>query len=387
MKTARHPFSIFICYNRHYEKIGNNPPVCIDDELPFEIPDSWSWTRFSAVGNLKSGYAFKSSEYVKSGIQIVRISDLGDNEIYQKNAVYYPPAKELSDYLVTKGSFLICQTGSIGKMAWVTDDKVRYLNQRVGMYIPTEMCNKSYLWAFLHTQYVLDLWISAKTSTNGNIKNSDILDLYLPLPPLAEQERIVAEIEKYEPLIAEYDKLEQEKSKLDGEIYNKLKKSILQYAIQGKLVPQEPTDEPASVLLEKIRAEKKAKLGKKYVDSFIYKGDDNCYYEHIDGVAEDKLVEVPFDLPDGWVWTKIGNIANVTKLAGFEYTKYIAPNIQSQGVPLVKGKNIQDSEIIYNFESYISEQVSDMLPRSQVTKKCILTPYVGIRSITFISSL
>ena len=129
--------------------------------------------------------------------------------------------------------------------------------------------------------------------------------LIIGLPPLAEQERIVAEIERYEPLIAEYDKLEQEKSKLDGEIYDKLKKSILQYAIQGKLVPQEPSDKPASVLLEKIRAEKKAKLGKKYVDSFIYKGDDNCYYEHIDGAAEDKPLTVPFDLPDGWAWAKL----------------------------------------------------------------------------------
>ena len=97
------------------------------------------------------------------------------------------------------------------------------------------------------------------------------------MPPLAEQERIVAEIEKFEPLIAEYDKLEQQATKLDDEIYDKLKKSILQYAIQGKLVPQDSNDEPAAVLLERIRAEKKAQLGKKYVESYIYKGDDNCY--------------------------------------------------------------------------------------------------------------
>ena len=136
---------------------------------------------------------------------------------------------------------------------------------------------------------------------------------YLPLPPLAEQERIVAEIEKYEPLIAEYDKLEKEKSKLDGEIYDKLKKSILQYAIQGKLVPQEPTDEPASVLLEKIRAEKKAKLGKKYVDSFIYKGDDNCYYEKVGNNAPVLLENLPFDIPDSWCWVRLGTIVDFSK--------------------------------------------------------------------------
>lgn len=140
---------------------------------------------------MKSGYAFKSSEYVEQGIQIVRISDLGDNEILKKNAVFYPLSKELVDYLVIRNSFLICQTGSIGKMALVQDDIPRYLNQRVGMFIPLEENNLKYLWHFFHTSYVFNLWLSAKTSTNGNIKNADILDLYLPLPPLAEQERIV----------------------------------------------------------------------------------------------------------------------------------------------------------------------------------------------------
>src|SRR5699024_7527608 len=101
--------------------------------------------------------------------------------------------------------------------------------------------------------------------------SSKLSSMLVPFTPLTEQIRIVAEIEKFEPLIAEYDKLEQQATKLDEEIYDKLKKSILQYAIQGKLVPQDANDEPASVLLEHIRAEKKAKLGKKYVDSCIYK--------------------------------------------------------------------------------------------------------------------
>ena len=134
---------------------------------------------------------------------------------------------------------------------------------------------------------------------------------YLPIPPLAEQERIVAEIEKFEPLIVEYDKLEQQATKLDGEIYDKLKKSILQYAIQGKLVPQDSNDEPAAVLLERIRAEKKAQLGKKYVESYIYKGDDNCYYEKV-GKNEPVLLEnLPFDIPDSWCWARLENAVNI----------------------------------------------------------------------------
>lgn len=269
-------FWIWLLYSRHncyYEKCGSEVKN-ITEELPFEIPDSWCWVRVTNVGILKSGYSFKSAEYVKNGVQVVRISDLGDNEILQKNAAFYPYVTELSDYLIVKGSFLICQTGSIGKMAYVNDDVKRYLNQRVGMFIPIDKDATRYLWYFFHTDYVLNKWISAKTSTNGNIKNSDILDLYLPIPPIAEQQRIVYEIEEIEPLIAEYDKLEQQATKLDGEIYDKLKKSILQYAIQGKLVPQDKNDEPASELLKRIRAEKKTQLGKKYVESYIFKGDD-----------------------------------------------------------------------------------------------------------------
>jgi len=210
-----------------------------------------------------------------------------------------------------------------------------------------------------------------------HLNKSLFKSLIIGLPPLAEQERIVAEIEKFEPLIAEYDKLEQQATKLDGEIYDKLKKSILQYAIQGKLVPQNSNDEPAAVLLERIRAEKKAQLGKKYVESYIYKGDDNSYYEHINGKNIDITEILPIDIPDNWAWVKLGDICFVTKLAGFEYTKYIAPNLTTAGVPIFKGKNVQDGEIIYKFEGYIPESISDMLERSQARKKCILTPYVG----------
>ena len=163
--------------------------------------------------------------------------------------------------------------------------------------------------------------------------------LLIGIPPLAEQSRIVFEIEKYEPLIAEYDKLEQQATKLDEEIYDKLKKSILQYAIQGKLVPQDPNDEPASVLLERIRAEKKAKLGKKYVDSYIYKGDDNCYYEHIAGRAQDELVEVPFDIPDSWAWVRWGNLS-----FSIQYG-YNAPAKESGRIKMVRISDIHNNEV------------------------------------------
>lgn len=163
-----------------------------------------------------------------------------------------------------------------------------------------------------------------------------------------------------------------------------LKNSILQWAIQGKLVPQDPNDEPASVLLEKIRAEKarlvkEGKIKKDKNESIIYRGEDNSYYEKFLATGEVKCIDdnLPLSIPNSWTWCKINDVAFVTKLAGFEYTEYIANNIKSSGIPLFKGKNVQNGEIIYDFEAYIPESLSDELKRSQITKKCLLTPYVG----------
>ena len=165
-----------------------------------------------------------------------------------------------------------------------------------------------------------------------------------------------------------------------------LKNSILQMAVQGKLVPQDPSDEPASVLLERIKAEKQelikaGKIKKDKKSSEIFRGAAHnlpyAYCEQIGKEIRDISDEIPFEIPESWEWTSIGNIAFVTKLAGFEYTKNIAPNLQSSGVPLFKGKNVQNGNLIYNFENYISESLSNELIRSQINKKCLLTPYVG----------
>ncbi len=138
--------------------------------------------------------------------------------------------------------------------------------------------------------------------------NKDLFkSIIIGVPPYCEQVRIVCEIEKFNPLLTEYDRLEQQATTLDNEIYDKLKKSILQYAIQGKLVPQDKNDEPASVLLERIRAEKKANLGKKYVESYIYKGEDNCYYENNGENTNNLSSNLPFDIPLSWTWIRCKN--------------------------------------------------------------------------------
>ena len=124
------------------------------------------------------------------------------------------------------------------------------------------------------------------------------------LPPLLEQERIAKSVDL---LFTQIDIIEQNQAEIEN-LYDELKKRTLDLAIQGKLVPQDPSDEPASVLLEKIRAEKKAQLGKKYVDSYIYKGDDNRYYEKVGSETKNITEEVPFDIPETWEWTRLSNV-------------------------------------------------------------------------------
>ena len=207
---------------------------------------------------------------------------------------------------------MICEGGDIGRCAiWRENVEMYYQNalHRVRFF---DKISPDFFQRVL-VVYKANKIIEnhSKGVTIKHLVQTELNSIYFPLPPLAEQKRIVAEIEKFKPLIAEYDKLEQQATKLDGEIYDKLKKSILQYAIQGKLVPQDSNDEPASVLLERIRAEKKAQLGKKYVESYIYKGDDNCYYEKV-GKNEPVLLEnLPFDIPDSWCWARLENAANI----------------------------------------------------------------------------
>ena len=268
----------------------------ITDDLPFEIPDSWVFVRLSTVCWL--GDVAKSVGEKLPYLDAKTLRGKSDKTYLSEGKVVDVGKKVILVDGENSGEvFDIPFRGYMGStfktLETVSHFNFGYLNVVLDFYRDTFRGNKIG---------------AAIPHLNKNLFKS----LHIGIPPIAEQVRIVAEIEKFEPLIAEYDKLEQQATKLDDEIYGKLKKSILQYAIQGKLVPQDPNDEPASVLLERIRAEKKAKLGKKYVDSFIYKGDDNCYYEHIAARAQDEPAEVLFDIPENWAFTRLDTIIGLS---------------------------------------------------------------------------
>ena len=280
----------------------------ITDEIDFELPAGWEYVRLSTIGELYSGYTPKQNELSSDGaIPYFKVSDMNTigNETYLYNTQNY--ITNHTKKVFQKNSIVFPKNGGAvftNKKRILIEDSVVDLN--TGIFTPTTYIDFDYAFLIFST---IDFREHYKGTALPTINNEFMNSSLFGLPPLAEQTRIVATLKKYESLIAEYDKLEQQKTKLDNEIYDKLKKSILQYAIQGKLVPQDENDEPASELLKRIRAEKKAKLGKKYIDSYIYKGDDNCYYEHIDGKAKDVVIEVPFDLPNNWEWSRLQNIS------------------------------------------------------------------------------
>ena len=289
--------------NRHYEKIGDNEPVCIEDELPFEIPESWEWVRLGNAYNIVMGQSPNGNSVGKNCNGI---------EFHQGKICFGKKYLQVSEQkttmptkIIKEDAVVLCVRAPVGKVNIV--ERMICIGRGLCAVMPFISTSIEFIYLLLQTYE--DIFNKKATGTTFKaISNEVVFNQIIPLPPLAEQERIVAEIEKYEPLIAEYDKLEQQKNKLDGEIYDKLKKSILQYAIQGKLVPQDERDEPASELLKRIRAEKKAQLGKKYVDSYIYKGDDNCYYEKIGAEVKNITEEIPFDIPENWEWIRLGTL-------------------------------------------------------------------------------
>lgn len=302
--------------NRHYEKVGSEVKD-ITDDLPFEIPDNWVWTRFSQIASFELGKTpdRHTDKFWNNGIYPwFAISDLQERSTVfsTKEKISATALKEkFAGKLVPQGTLLMSFKLTVGRTSILGVDAVH--NEAiisVFPIIPDKDATQNFLFNLL--PLIVEYVETTDAIKGATLNSSKLSSMLIPFPPLTEQIRIVAEIEKFKPLIAEYDKLEQQATKLDGEIYDKLKKSILQYAIQGKLVPQDPNDEPASVLIERIRAEKKAKLGKKYVDSYIYKGDDNCYYEHIAARAQDEPVEVLFDIPENWAFTRLDTIIGLS---------------------------------------------------------------------------
>ena len=289
----------------------------IEDEIPFAVPEGWAWCRLGEVCSFLNGFAFNSKEFKNTGIPIIRISNIAYEKVDISNCVY---SSELlhEDFVAKKGDLLVALSGATtGKMGIYGEEQKAYINQRVGniRIVVNNTIIPEYRNFFLYSQSKKIL-TKAYGGAQPNIGGKDILEILLPLPPLAEQKRIVTAIET---IFTQIDILEQNKVDLQTAV-KQAKSKILDLAIHGKLVPQDPDDEPASVMLEKLRAEKEAKIAagemqRSKNNSYIYrKPTDNCYYQkYTDGCEENISDEIPFDVPDGWAWCRLGEIADIAR--------------------------------------------------------------------------
>ena len=296
---------------------------CIDDEIPFELPKGWEWCRLGTIFQTSSGTTPQNNNplYYKDGdINWIRTTDL-NNEIL-RNAEVKITEQACVDYKLKEVPInAVCiamygGAGTIGKHALIQFRTT--INQSVCAIHPNIDCSSKFLHIFI--QYQRPYWMdfAAGSRKDPNINQLIIQHCLFPLPPLAEQQRIVAKIEELMPLVEQYGKAQSELEALNSNIREQLKKSILQYAIEGKLVPQCEKDGTAEGLLQEIQAEKQrlyaeGKLKKKdLTHSTIFRGDDNKYYEQIGEKSICIDNEVPFEIPESWQWCRIGTICIIT---------------------------------------------------------------------------
>ena len=299
--------------NRYYEQIDGKT-ADITDEIPFDMPDGWAWYRLISLYNFID-YRGKTPTKLTTGIPLVTAKNV------KKGYICYTPADFISEAeykdrqsrgVSKKGDLLFTTEAPLGNVALADLDEYS-AGQRIitfQQYTRQNIFSNKLQLFFMLSPYFQNLLESKHTgSTVAGIKAERLKKLLLPLPPLAEQQRIVEQIET---LLGYVDIIDTDAETLEKSI-TLAKQKILDLAIRGKLVPQDPADEPASELLKKIKAEKDAlvkagKLKKDKHESFIFKSDDNCYHENIDGKVTNITDEIPFDLPDSWTWSRIENI-------------------------------------------------------------------------------
>ena len=342
--------------NKYYEKVGDIVRD-ITEEIPFEIPESWTWCRLSELGKLNGGKTPKQSDISDRGvIPYYKVSDMNQvgNELYMNIA---------NSYLINPSNYPIFPRNSIifpkNGGAVFTNKKRILLNDALvdlntGVFTPYEAIFFNYIFMVFK---LIDFREMYKGTALPTINSETLKKILISVPPLSEQKRIVSEIESIFKRIDEVKSNQEELARLkDG-----LKNKILDLAIQGKLVEQDPNDEPASVLLEKIKAEKaelvkQGKIKKDKQESYIFKGDDNRHYEKNGTETKDITEEIPFDIPESWEWVRLDNIGNI--VSGGTPKTEIKENWENGTVPWLTPADMKyiKGRYVAHGERFITEQ-------------------------------
>ncbi len=298
--------------NLHYEKFADGSVKCIEDEIPFDLPEGWAWCRLSMVGTTNIGLTYKPTEVKETGTIVLRSCNIKNGKINFADLVRVQADIRENQYIY-KNDILICaRNGSqslVGKCA-IMQDLPEAASFGAFMAVFRSICNQ-YVYYYFNTSLFRSSFSNDDSKQINQVTQAILRDTLIPLPPFAEQTRIVAKLHE---ILSLADFINDGTEQIEMIITN-AKSKILDLAIRGQLVPQDPADEPASVLLERIRAEKEelikqGKIKRDKKESFIFRGEDNSYYLRTGELVE-SLEDWDFEeLPDGWSVCCLGELCD-----------------------------------------------------------------------------
>ena len=348
--------------NLHYEKFQDGTVKCIEDEIPFEVPEGWAWCKLNDIYNfidyrgatptkITNGIPLVTAKNVKSGYIDYTIDDYISEEEFKERQ---------QRGISKKGDILFTTEAPLGNAALADMEKFS-AGQRLITFqqygSKNELINYVMLMFILSDFFQQQLYVNKTGSTVAGIKAAILKTLWIPVPPYNEQLRISNTLKSAINLI---DSISKNKEILSTSISN-TKSKILDLAIRGKIVPQDPNDEPASVLLERIRAEKEelikqGKIKRDKKESVIFKGDDNSYYERVGDIISNIDDEIPFELPQNWEWSRLQTIC-------YPITDgtHKTPTYSDSGYIFLSAKNITTGKINWNDIMYIPKSLHDEL--------------------------
>ena len=385
IKKEKNPSVIFRgADNLPYEKVGKNEPVCIADEVPFDIPESWEWVRLKTL-TYNHGQKKPTSEFCYIDIGSIDNKHQKLNE--QETIVVPEKAASRARKIVNEGDILYSTVRPyLHNMCIINREFSREAIASTGFAVLK--CCADYSNEFLF-YYMMSPDFDSYANDTANSKgvaypaiNDERLSMALvPIPPVSEQRRILKQLLEILPTIQMYDITHQRLEKLNDTFPAQLKKSILQDAVQGKLVLQDPADEPASALLERIRAEKEqlikeGKIKRDKHESVIFRR-DNSYYEKVDGIERCIDDELPFEIPESWEWCRLGTI--LQKLTDGTHS---TPKYTARGIPFISVKDISSGKISFEQTKFISKTEHELLAsRCDPHRDDILLTKVGTTGI------
>ena len=357
IKKEKNPSYIFRgADNTPYEKVGINDPVSIADEVPFEIPESWEWCRLGSLMSVISDGTHKTPVYVDKGIPFLSVQNISKGYFDFTKLKYI--TEEEHQKLIQRiqpqiNDILFCRIGTLGKAIKCTLDFEFSIFVSLGLLRPIDSELADFI-VFAINSPLGDRWIQDNKVGGGThtykINLVDIPKMLIPIPPLAEQQRIFAKMMELDDSLRSYESAEDQFNSLDKAFPEQLKKSILQMAVQGKLVEQNPNDEPAYVLLERIRAEKEqlikdGKIKRDKNDSVIYRR-DNSHYEK-QGKFEICIdTKIPFEIPETWCWIRWGSLSESIQYG------YNAPAQNTGRIKMVRISDIQNGQVLWGSVPY-----------------------------------